>query len=93
MNIEYDHGKNLPVITPNGTAHDDLVQQWVAVADALRTAYQALGQAVPNGRDFIGDPDKLAAAREDFVDFREQVDKLTAYANGRALAISFGGQS
>lgn len=51
-----------PTVHLNGTSRDALLEQRLNLADALRDSLRALREAEPNGRDYPGDPARLAAA-------------------------------
>ena len=51
-----------PTVHLNGTSLDVLIGQRIDLADALRLCLRALREAEPNGRDYPGDPARLAAA-------------------------------
>ena len=55
----------LPTVHLNGTSRDDLVEQRLAIVDALRLVANAIADGWPNGRDYYPQgQDAIQAARE-----------------------------
>ena len=52
-----------PTLNINGTRAIDLVNPRRDAMDALKDAIEALKQVAPNGRDYLGDRDRLIADR------------------------------
>jgi hypothetical protein len=57
-----------PTLNLNGTNAFDLIDPRRDAMDALRDAIEALKQATPNGRDYLGDRDRLIADRDTHFD-------------------------
>ena len=69
----------LPIVHLNGTSRDDLVEQRLAIVDALRLVANAIADGWPNDRDYYPQgQDAIQAARElwrgrlDTLDFMRQ---------------------
>ena len=52
-----------PVLNINGSSAFDLIDPRRTAMDALMDAIEALKQATPNGRDYIGDNERCLADR------------------------------
>ena len=57
-----------PTLNLNGTDAFDLIDPRRDAMDALRDAIEALTQVTPNGRDYLGDRDRLIADRDTHFD-------------------------
>jgi hypothetical protein len=55
-----------PILNNNGTSKAELIDQRAHAYSALRDAIEAVKGMAPNGRDYIGDPERFTAAREQF---------------------------
>ena len=51
-----------PIVHLNGTSKQELIDQRLAVLDALRKAGEALRNAAPNARDYYPEPGRLTRA-------------------------------
>jgi hypothetical protein len=52
-----------PILNNNGSSAFDLIDQRRTAMDCLMDAIEALKQVAPNGRDYLGQHDLLAADR------------------------------
>ncbi len=67
----------IPTIHLNGTSKDDLLEQWMGYASALRAAREALTKAQPNGRDYyVQSSDALREALNEHSDRARKIDSL-----------------
>ncbi len=57
-----------PTLNINGSSAFDLVQPRRDAMDCLMDAIEALKQVTPNGRDYLGDRDRLIADRNTHFD-------------------------
>jgi hypothetical protein len=57
-----------PILNINGSSAFDLIDQRRNAMDALLEAIDALKQCTPNGRDYLGDRDRLIADRDTHFD-------------------------
>jgi hypothetical protein len=57
-----------PTLNPNGTDAFDLIDPRRTAMDLLLDAIEALKQVAPNGRDYLGDNDRLTADRNTHFD-------------------------
>jgi hypothetical protein len=78
----------VPQVNLNGTSREALVQQQVAVLDALAQAVMAMSLATPHGRDYQTMPaGSYEAAREQHADRSKRLWALNAEITELALAI------
>ena len=52
----------VPIITSNGTGRDVLKAERMAAIRALHEAAEVVARITVNGRDYIGEPERLGAA-------------------------------
>ena len=52
-----------PTLNPNGSSAFDLIDPRRTAMDLINEVIDALKQVTPNGRDYIGDTDRLTADR------------------------------
>jgi hypothetical protein len=57
-----------PIININGSSAHDLIQPRRDAMDHLMDAIEALKQAAPNGRDYLGDIERLVSDRNTHFD-------------------------
>jgi hypothetical protein len=57
-----------PTLNPNGSSAFDLIQPRRDAMDHLMDAIEALKQAAPSGRDYLGDIERLVADRNTHFD-------------------------
>jgi hypothetical protein len=82
----------LPTIHLNGTSKQSLVDGLCDASDALNTAYAALKQTAPNGRDYYTQgPQALAAAQDEHLDRLRRLDAIKAEIDALTLAIDEAG--
>lgn len=78
-----------PQISINGTARQTLVDQQIAVLEALRATLSAMDDAAPDGRDYQHRPVELAPAVLAWAERRRMVkgllDELSTHADEMAL--------
>ena len=74
---------NGPTINVNGSRKCELLDQWIAVRKAAVALDEALGKALPNGRDWPGEygPERLAKALEKHKKARERARLVYRYAD------------
>jgi len=77
-----------PTVHRNGTSRDALLEQRIDLADALRDSLRALREAEPNGRDYPGDPARLAAAIQRHRGRHDALQALLAEVEAEAEEIS-----
>jgi hypothetical protein len=67
----------IPIVNRlNGDKPEVLIQQIVDVHEAARTLDEALSQMTPNGRNYIGEPERLDAARKQHSARRQTVASI-----------------
>lgn len=82
-----------PIVNINGSTRKALVDQQIAVARAIDAAMDALTQAKPHPRDYLGDKERLKVDMiEHAARFKTLHDLHTAVHAG-ALAIHKGGEA
>lgn len=73
--------KTAPIINANGTNREVLVTERLDAVRSLRAASEALSRITVNGRDYVGDSERLAAAlgaHEDrLLSIRRMIRELT----------------
>jgi hypothetical protein len=57
-----------PTLNPNGSSAADLIDPRRAAMDHLMDAIEALKQVTPNGRDYLGDIERLVVDRNTHFD-------------------------
>ena len=57
-----------PIININGTDKDDLVNPRIAALDHINDVIETLKHVTPNGRDYLGDTERLNADRQKHFD-------------------------
>jgi hypothetical protein len=78
----------VPTIHLNGTSKQSLIDGLCDASDALNTAYEALKQTAPNGRDYYTQgPQALAAATDEHLDRLRRLDAIKAEIDALTLAI------
>lgn len=69
----------IPTVHMNGTSKDDLLQQLMDAASALRSARELMQKAAPNGRDYYVQNDTaLRTAIQQHTDRLMKLDALVA---------------
>ena len=81
------------IININGTSKQALLDQYRAVAEALRTLQEAMGQAPPHGRDFQLNPDDYRAARDNHFAMQQKLNELEDNVSDIVMNLSFQGRS
>jgi hypothetical protein len=89
-----------PLVTPlvnlNGATAKSLIEQHVAVMNALDTVLEAMSQAFPHGRDFQTHPDGNAAvyaARDAWQERMLALTEMKREITDNALAIQAQGRN
>jgi hypothetical protein len=77
----------LPQINLNGTSYTVLVEQQIAVMNALDALYAAMNEAAPNGRDYQLRPTEFAPAREAWHERMQTIRNMHKEIEAHALAI------
>jgi hypothetical protein len=77
----------LPQVSLNGTSYTVLVEQQIAVMNALDALYAAMNEAAPNGRDYQHRPAEFAPAREAWDERMLVVHNMHKEIEAHALAI------
>ena len=80
MRLTEGRTMTFPVLHMNGTSADGLIDPLSNAYDALNTAYEALKQTAPNGRDYYvhRDPNALKTATEQHMARLRRVDEIKA---------------
>lgn len=66
-----------PIVNLNGSTRKQLVEQQLAVIDALNETLSAMAEAMPHGRDYQTQaPGTYQAARDAYLDRRAEIVKL-----------------
>ena len=81
-----------PFITINGTSRENLVQQRVHAREGLLIAYEALKGLMPNGRDYIGQPDGFQRDFEIWAARKRILEGLDATLLDEAITIKLDKQ-
>ena len=76
-----------PRLNLNGTAARSLIEDRMAVLNAIEALMTAMQQTGPHGRDYIGDADAFGHARKVYCDRFNLLDKLRNDVTDEALAI------
>ncbi len=76
-----------PVVNINGSSADDLINPRLQAMDHLMDAIEALSQAVPNGRDYLGNNTACIADREEHYDRIKAIKAIREAVYAEALAI------
>ena len=76
-----------PQININGSSADDLINPRLQAMDHLMDAIEALSQAVPNGRDYLGNNTACIADREEHYDRIKAIKAIREAVYAEALAI------
>ena len=66
----------IPTITNNGDRPETLIEQIAEAHSALNGAGNALAMMTPNGRNYIGEPEKFTAARRQHDARRQAVNDI-----------------
>jgi len=84
------HRLEVPLVNLNGTSKDALLGQYMAVLQALDSLQTALGEAMPNGRDYqtAKDPNACSKARQAFTERRLILANIREEIYEVAVAIS-----
>jgi len=70
-------GIQIPVIHLNGTSKQELLRLYDDAFTKLESAYQALKQAAPNGRDYyIISPRAISSAQSDHQNWLRMIDSV-----------------
>src|ERR1035437_1215708 len=88
-NLKEGMNMQLPTIHMNGTGKQALIDQLTAASDALETAFQAMKQAAPNGRDYY--PQGAVAMERAEAEHRDRMtrlDMIKAEVDAMACALS-----
>lgn len=76
-----------PIITMNGDTRRELVEQRIAAMRGIATAMEAMKQMSPDGRNYIGNPPRLAADKAIYAARYAALSQLRDEIQEEALAI------
>jgi hypothetical protein len=79
-----------PIVNINGSTRAELFEQVRLVCEALTDAGEAMGKAMPHGRDYQVDPSKGLEARQAFLERRRALMTMKEEFEALALAIDRG---
>lgn len=78
----------IPTLHLNGTSKERLILDLCTASDALDSAYLALKQTAPNGRDYYPQgPEALSLATRDHMDRLRRLDMIKKEVDALTLAI------
>lgn len=81
-----------PFININGTSREELVQRRIHAREGLLIAYEAMKGLMPNGRDYIGQPDSFQQDFEIWAARQRILEDLNAALLDEAITIKWDKQ-
>lgn len=76
-----------PVVSGNGTSRERLLEERREIVRAARVLLEALGDGAPNGRDYIGETDRLQEAIDQNVRWQREVSGIIREITRQMIAI------